>query len=189
MPGIKMTFGEDPSALGRKLKVTVKKFGERQTLAIQAAAKRGAAEIESEGRADIARGGKFSTARWQEGFRALVSYKSRSDLRIRVTHHVFYWKVFEYGATILGRPLLWIPLSFGDAKGADGKGVRARDYPGQLFRVNRKGKNPLLMSDTGPQYVGVESVTIPKKWHLREITKRVSRNLGKYYREAMRNGK
>lgn len=182
MPGIKMTFiGGDQ--LGRKLTVKVKNFGEKQTLSVQTVAKRVAEEIGIEGRDDIAAGGNFSSARWQEGLQTKVSYVARADIRIRVTHSVFFWKVFEFGAKILGKPMLWIPLSFGNSKG-----VRAREYPGQLFRVNRKGKNPLLLSDSGPQYVGVVSVTIPKKWHLREIVKRKSRQMATYYREAMKNG-
>jgi hypothetical protein len=98
--------------------------------------------------------------------------------------------VFEEGRIIRGNPLLWIPLSFAD----DAQGVMARDYPGQLFRIDRAGKSPLLMASGGPggkaqpKYFGRESVTIPKKWHLREIAKQVSRRLGEFYREAMRNG-
>jgi hypothetical protein len=142
-------------------------------------------DIESEGRADIKAGGNFSSPRWQEGFQAKVSYQSRSAINIRVTHSVSYWRVFEFGATIKGKPLLWIPLDFA----TDAKGLRARDYPGKLFRVERPGKAPLLMSDTGPKYFGKESVTIPKKWHLRQVVRNVAGRLNTYYREAMRNGR
>jgi hypothetical protein len=92
--------------------------------------------------------------------------------------------VFELGAKIFGRPLLWIPLSFA----RDAQGLRARDFPEPLFRVNRLGKAPLLMSKTGPKYFGKESVTIPRKWQLRAVIRGVSRRMNRYYKEAMKNG-
>jgi hypothetical protein len=68
--------------------------------------------------------------------------------------------VFQEGRVIHGKPLLWIPLSFSDAVG-----IRARDY-GPLFRVDRSGKSPLLLSpkDGEPKYSGHEQITIPKKF-------------------------
>jgi len=183
MAGIRIVF-EDGEKLGRKLEVNVKKFGERQTRAVQAVAERVKDEMEYQGRANIRAGGNFGSSRWQQGLQALISFASRVNIRIRLTHSVFYWKVFEEGAVIHGRPLLWIPLSFGNAFG-----VSAKDYPKPLFRVNRLGKAPLLLDDQGPQYFGKESVTIPKKWDLRGITKRISRNMGAYYKEAMKNGR
>jgi hypothetical protein len=185
MAGIRLVF-ENGDQLGRKLINKSKNFSERQTIAVQAAANRAAEEIEILGRADIRAGGDCGSARWQEGFRAKVSFQSRSDLRIRITHAVKYWKVFEFGAKILGRPLLWIPLSFSKAGQLK---VRAKDYPEPLFRVDRAGKAPLLLDSSGPQYFGKESVRIPKKWHLRKITAQVSRKLKQYYREAMKNGR
>jgi hypothetical protein len=79
--------------------------------------------------------------------------------------------------------MLWIPLSFGNANGR-----RARDYGKPLFRVNRPGRSPLLMSEDGPQYFGKESVTIPKKWDLRGTVRRIARGLNTIYKEEMRNG-
>jgi hypothetical protein len=174
---------ENGDQLGPKFNAGVKRFAEKATFAMQQAAKTAAAEIEVQGRENIRAGGNFSSARWQDGFQAKVSYQSKNDLTIRVTHSVPYWVVFEEGRTINGRPLLWIPLSFGQSKG-----VRAKDFPGKLFRVDRQGKNPLLMNEQGAQYVGVSSVRIPRKWHLRDIVKRVARNMRQYYKEAMRGG-
>lgn len=169
--------------LGPQFQAGVQRFGDRAVRGIQAAANRAAQEIETEGRANIRAGGNFGSARWQEGFRARLSFKSRADLVIRVTHDVPYWVVFEEGRVIRGKPLLWIPLDFGNANG-----VRARDYPGKLFRVDRVGRNPLLFSDSGPQYVGVTSVRIPRKWHLRQIVRQVARQMRDFYKEAMRSG-
>jgi hypothetical protein len=178
---IKLKGGE---TLGPKLKDRAKRFSEKQTIALQSTANKARELIETEGRANIAEGGNFSSARWQEGFRATLQFVGRNDLVIRVTHAVSYWRVFEFGAKIFGRPMLWIPLSFGNANGR-----RARDYGKPLFRVNRPGRAPLLLSDDGPQYFGKESVTIPKKWDLRGTVRRVARSLNAIYKEEMRNGK
>lgn len=176
---------QDGDQLGRKFKNKTTRFGERQIIAAQTAARRAGDEIVSQGRDDMRRAGNFKSERWQKGLQAKVSYQSRSDITLRITHAIFYWVVFQFGATIKGRPLLWIPLSFA----SDAQGVSAKDYPGQLFRVNRAGKAPLLMADDGPKYFGKESVTIPKKFHLREIAAQVSRKLPQYFKEAMKNGR
>lgn len=179
-------FNEAPKVF----KQNVGKYKEQVTVSTQQVARRVASDIEVEGRADIAAGGNFSSARWQNGLRALVSFETRQRLNIRVTHSVFYWRVFEFGARILGKPMLWIPLSF--AK--DAQKVRARDYPGKLFRVNRKnGKAPLLMTKRGDKaeakYFGKPSVTIPKKWHLKRVIYNASRRMNRYFKEAMRANK
>lgn len=180
---VKVTY-HNGDQLGPKFKAGVQRFRDRQVGAIQQVAREAAAEIEAEGRANIRAGGNFGSARWQDGFRAKVSFKSQADLTIRVTHAVPYWVVFEEGRVIRGKPLLWIPMKFGDSGG-----VRAREYHGKLFRVNREGRNPLLVSDTGVQYVGVTSVKIPRKWHLRDIVKRIARSMRDKYRGAMRSGR
>jgi hypothetical protein len=79
--------------LGPRLKARAKKFSEKQTVALQSTTKKAAELIETAGRANIAQGGNFSSARWQEGFRATVQFLGRSDLVIRVTHAVSYWRV------------------------------------------------------------------------------------------------
>jgi hypothetical protein len=95
-----------------------------------------------------------------------------------------YWRVFQNGAIIQGKPLLWIPLSFA----TEAQGVSAKDYPGRLFRVDRKsGGAPLLMSadDKQPKYSGHESVRIPKKFHLVEIVTAEAKTFGALYRVEM----
>jgi hypothetical protein len=182
--GLKFTM-DGVGELGNKLKINSKKFTERQIKSVQAAARMAKDEIETEGRANIRAGGNFGSARWQEGFQAKISFQGRANLTIRVTHSVTYWHVFEDGAVIRGNPLLWIPLSDSNAAHL---GVRARDYPGPLFRVDRKnGGAPLLHDGTSPQYFGKESVTIPKKWDLRGVVRRVARQMNKFYRQAMRD--
>lgn len=179
---ITIKFGEDAKRIGRQFKFGTQRFGERSIAAAQGAARQCSNSIIQRGREDIKAGGNFGSARWQQGLQAKVSFQSRSDIVIRIVHAVFYWKVFEYGAVIKGRPLLWIPLDFA----SDAKGVMARDYPGQLFRVDRKGKAPLLMSPDGSaKYFGKESVKIPKKFHLRAICQDEATKLPVYYKQLM----
>jgi hypothetical protein len=177
---------ENGDKLGPVFKKNVQTFTKRKSRAQLTAARTAASEIERLGRTNIRSGGDFGSARWQQGFRALLSFQSAVNLVIRVTHSVRYWKVFEEGRVIRGRPLLWIPLSFSNAGRLL---VRARDYPGQLFRVDRPGKAPLLLDKSGPQYFGKTSVRIPKKWNLRGIVRLVARKMSIFYKEAMRNGK
>lgn len=179
-----VVFKYEGKQLGPQFKKGVQKFSARQKAALNTAARQAAQEIEVQGRANIRAGGNFGSARWQKGFRAIVSFGQA--IVIRVTHAVPYWKVFEEGRTIKGRPLLWIPLSFSNAAKL---GVRARDYPTKLFRVDRTGKAPLLLDDTGPQYFGKTSVRIPRKWRLRTIVKQVARKMSAFYREALRRGR
>lgn len=99
--------------------------------------------------------------RWTSAFTTAVE-----NMRISMTLDIPYAGIFATGGTISGKPLLWLPLS-----GTDAEGVQAKDYGG-LFSVNRKsGGVPLLFSlaDKQPKYFGVPSVTIPQKFHFREI--------------------
>ncbi len=159
------------------------------------AAERGAADdvvkfIVPRAAEDIASAGNFGN-RWSDGFKGKVS-EGGGNIRVAFTMPsgppMRYWRVFQYGAVIHGRPLLWIPLSF--AK--DAQGINARDYPGKLFRVNRKsGAAPLLMTRSkGEQaqakYFGKESVTIPKKFHLVEIIKDGAKKLKQFYSDRMK---
>lgn len=177
----------DGKTVGKNFKAGVERYKEKHYRAIQAAARRAALTIEKRGRAQMKGAGDFGSPRWQLGFRAFVSFASRANIRIRVTHAVKYWRIFQFGGTIHGRPLLWIPLSFA----RDAIGVLARNFPGRLFRVDRKGgKAPLLMADGGqPKYFGKASVRIPKKFRLIEIARDEQRRLGRYFREAMKNGR
>ncbi len=135
----------------------------------------------AEAAADIKSAGKFSD-RWVQALQVTTS-RDGGSRSINVIMDIPYWKVFEFGATIQGNPMLWIPLPFAQ----DAKGLRARDFPGGLFRVDRKsGGKPLLLSAaTGePKYFGMDQVTIPQKFHLRDIATRNARRIPEFYRNA-----
>lgn len=141
------------------------------------------------GREDITKGGNFGQ-RWQRSLQGEITPAGRTaNLTLRIFHSIPYAYIFEYGGLIRGRPLLWIPLPWNTFKG------RARDYPGRLFRVDRKGKkNPLLMASTGSgeaeaKYVGVKQVRQKRRFHLRPIIRRVAKTIPFLYRRAARLAK
>lgn len=125
-------------------------------------------------RINIRQAGKFGT-RWTEGLTGEIVLK-KDAVTTEYRHAVPYFSVFQFGKIIHGKPLLWIPLSFA----RDAQGIRARDFPGGLFRVDRKsGKAPLLFSRNSaePKYFGIDKVRIPKKFRVLEIIREVSRNI------------
>lgn len=184
MAGIRFYFdGDRTGPLFQRMTV---RQGDRVRAAARAAALDAAADIEEQGAADIKDAGNFGS-RWTSGFKATVG-EGGGNIKIAVTEDVPYWRVFQYGAVIHGKPLLWIPMSFA----ADAQGVNASDYPGMLFRVDRKADGlPLLLTPGKPaqvKYFGKASVTIPKKFHLLEITRNVARNMRDYYNARFKGG-
>jgi len=175
-------FLED-DRVGQQLQRGALRMRDSVLKAARSAAQNVADQILQEGREDIQASGNFGT-RWTQGLHADVSEEG-DNIVIGITHDVPYFMVFEQGAIIHGKPLLWIPLSFA----GDAQGVRARDYPGVLFRVDRKsGAAPLLLA-TGkpaqPKYFGKESVTIPKKFRIREIARIAAGRLGSLFSARM----
>lgn len=159
-----------------------RKYG-RMADATRDAANRVAEDIKTQGDADILGAGKF-TKRWTDSFRVLLEpARGRTiNILIRAVSSIPYFMIHERGGVIKGRPLLWIPLPW------TGLRMRARDYPGSLFRVDREAKNPLLLDyATGePKYVGVESVTLRKRFHIGRIIRNAAKRTGAYYRAAYR---
>lgn len=83
--------------------------------------------VKREGRADIARAG-FST-RWQNALRVEIfpaGTKPSANAAAFIYHKIGYAWVFEEGATIRGKPTLWLPL------------------PGAPKRIGRKRVTPAL---------------------------------------------
>jgi hypothetical protein len=178
---------------GEKLGSQLKKTGIKFKSKIHAAAKSAAEDtvdyVVPRARDDISSAGKFGS-KWTGGFKGKVT-QGGGFIKVSFTMGgdppVAYWRVFEEGATIHGKPLLWIPLSFA----TDAKGVSAKDYPGKLFRVDRKsGAAPLLLAagkPAVPKYFGKESVTIPKKFHLTEIVQDGAKQLKLFFVERMKS--
>jgi hypothetical protein len=171
--------------IGPQLERNSVKWKARINDAARGAAKDVVEYVEPKARADIRGAGQFGQ-RWSSGF---VGKVTEGGGNIRVSFSMpseppmRHWRVFEFGAVIRGKPLLWIPLSF--AK--DAQGIRARDYPGKLFRVDRKAGAPLLLggNPATPKYFGKTQVTIPKKFHLRDIIKEGAKQLKLFYSARM----
>lgn len=149
-------------------------------------------------RADIAAAG-FGP-KWQSALR-VNTYPAKPSMgaALFLFHRIPYSDVFEEGATIRGKPLLWLPLH--DApKGASGRAISARQliathaggYTG-LIPVRRAGRAPLLFGVTAdkkrspkPLYVGISSVTIRKKFHVASITQEVANQLPDLYSKNLK---
>jgi hypothetical protein len=175
----------DPLSLKPDLDAHADKIRQRIEKAVAAATQKLADNILKEGRSDISGAGKFG-ARWTDGLTVDVSTDQPLTGSLTIRHAVPYWHIFQVGGVIHGKPLLWIPLS-----NAGLTGVSARDFPGRLFRVDRKsGGAPLLMSaaDKQVKYTGHESVRIPKKFHLVEIITAQAKTFGALYRVEMTQG-
>lgn len=106
-----------------------------------------ATQVQRQGRAEIARSGL--SRRWQTGFKTYVFPRrpgQAGELAMRGQHRIGYANVFERGARIGGKPLLWIPLPTAP-KRINGKPTTAGEYVravGPLHSINRPGRPPLL---------------------------------------------
>ena len=169
--------------LDAQLNRNLDKYRQKIQVALGAATDQLAESMVEKGREDIASAGNFGSRWTTEGLTSDVS-GSGTTRTITIREAVPYWRVFQEGAVVQGKPLLWIPLSFAP----EAQGVSAKDYPGRLFRVDRKsGGAPLLLSadDKQPKYSGHESVRIPKKFHLVEIVTAEAKTFGALYRVEM----
>jgi hypothetical protein len=178
MPELRFQF--DGDAIGRRFNRAIRQQADRVKQALKGTAEDAKQEILKKGRADIASAGNFGS-RWTDGLHVEVKQDDASgDATIDVSHDVPYFLVHEKGALIRGKPLLAIPMSFAP----DAKGVLARNYPGGLFRVDRKaGGAPLLLSRrTGEvKYFLRQQVRIPKRFHLLEIIRDVAKRMREFY--------
>jgi hypothetical protein len=155
-----------------------KRISTKVAPAVRAAAQDAADEIKQATKDDVQGAGRFGS-RW---FPDAMVRTGGGNVRIDVTEQVPYWRIFQHGGTISGRPLLWIPLG---VAGNDAAGVSAKDY-GPLFRVDRGGgKAPLLLAPGRPaqvKYFGKTSVYEPKKFHIIEIVRETAKRMADFFR-------
>lgn len=166
---LRMSF--DAAKAAKQLNILVGK----ETAAFKAAVKnsmiQAGAEIWRRADKDILRAGKFSQ-RWPAALTIKNSFEGfNAQMRVGFNSTIPYGHIHEFGGTIRGKPLLWIPLPWNPVKRP------ASQYPGKLFRVERPGKNPLLFSaeDKHAKYVGVKQVTLRPRFHIRSIVANVVR--------------
>lgn len=158
-----------------ELDETIAQTKRRIQQAVTDASEQFADDVVSLGRADIASAGNF-TGRWVSGFTSEISGRT-----IVFRHSIGLWRVFQSGATISGKPLLWIPVDPG--------GPPASKFGGRLFSVKRlkKRDTPLLMSadDRQVKYIGIKKVRIRRKFHLLKIIRDEAKKLRQRLREGM----
>lgn len=121
-----------------------------------------AKDIEAEMRADIAAGGM---QRFAKSKRNRVAVRSRGETGYAIQMYLWpnFMAAWEYGATTVGAPILWIPAP-GNIFGR----MRASKYPGKLIKL--PGKNILINPVTKKiAYIGVRRTTIKPRLNLREI--------------------
>jgi hypothetical protein len=135
---MEFTFKRD----GRDFDEVVSDFAKLQGQAAQEAIKDVAAYMIAKGRANIAAAGFAGGL--ENTLNVSTSFSSNRDVA-RVSHGVPYAMVFEHGATIEGKPLLWLPLP-GTPKTIGARKMTAKLYEqeiGPLFYV-KGGKYPML---------------------------------------------
>jgi Family of unknown function (DUF6441) len=177
---LKFVFSADDALLKQLLDAAEEEIAKAKEGAVQDAA----ALAVREGRANIASAG-FS-ARWQQGLRSKFYPNKGGDPAAIVFHRVGFASVFERGATIGGKPILWLPVT----RNLPG-GVRSpRKYGRKLVSVNVAGKPPMLFDaqdrKRGPLFFGVRTVTIRKRFDLMAIFARAAEKLREFYENRIK---
>jgi hypothetical protein len=135
------------SALRGEFAAELQKIEQPIAKAATAAVREAAELAKTEGRASIAAAG-FGR-KWQNALRSKVYPPNRDSLRpaALIYHKVPYARVFEEGAVIRGKPLLWLPLP-NTPMGAGGRRIPANKFRQEvgmpLYTIQRPGKPPML---------------------------------------------
>jgi hypothetical protein len=180
-----------------------------------------AAELAKVGaRANVAAAG-FSR-KWQNALRSKVYPPNRDSIRAAalIYHKVHYAQVFEEGAIIHGKPLLWLPLP-NAPMGRAGRRIPPAQFQQQvgmpLYTIRRPGRPPMLganvrMTDARagkpisltllrrgrnpggrgtvrlvPLYVGVEPVTITRRFAIIDAIRHAAAKLPELYLKHFRD--
>ena len=133
-----------------------------------------AATSVQEGRRDIAAAGPNFRQNWQEGLQYRTKGAKRDevaslDAQATIYHRYGIAGIFEHGAVIHGKPLLWIPTTrAAPAPSKSGKKLVSATINGKpmLFDANDRDRH------RKPLYVGVPQVTIRKTFHITDIVKK-----------------
>lgn len=170
-------------------------FG-RVATAATGAINKGAEDLRARARASISSGG-FSN-KWQNAYRVEVfprGAKASVDAAIWAWHKIPYAGVFETGATIRGKPMLWLPTKFAPNRIGGKKPTPSLfiKFIGPL-RSTKGTKHPMLVAAfqargrrrkggprTVPIFVGVPLVHIPKKFDLEKAAQSVRDQLPDHY--------
>jgi hypothetical protein len=161
---------------------------------------------------DIAkRGGRSSIAaagfsrKWQNALRVNIYPAQGESLRPAafIFHKIRYAGVFEEGAVIGGKPLLWLPLS--NVPVRRGRTMRPSEYVrsiGPLVSIQRPGSPPLLFpkyrakrgrrraADSfarKPLYIGLSRVQIAKRFDIKGSAQQAAAQLPSLYAKHLKD--
>lgn len=205
------------SDVSKELKSAVRDFQKPIAQAATAAMKEAADTAVSDGRSELANAGfsiksqkAFTSKLYPKGGKVSLSPSAR------VYHRIGYFRVFEEGATITGKPKLWLPLDTVPF-GAGGRQLTPKQYVqriGQLRSVNRPGRVPMLVGRAGratiaratekvtrlrkgalskgvfgasiPLFVGIDIAKISKRLDLYGAIERAAERLGEFYEKNVK---
>lgn len=150
-------------------------------------------EFKSKARANIAASGMGS--RMQNSFRVNVYPANRIALAPAIFgyHVAGYAELYENGGVIQPRrgTKLWIPLPTVPMK--SGRRPSPRKLGIKLTSVNVRGKKPLLVGRVNgtakpvPLYVGVNSVTVRKRWNIAGVAEAISNRLPVIFDQVLKD--
>lgn len=185
MSGPAVSFTFDAQSIARAFNAPASRLGKASSLAMRELAQ----NILAGGRASIASAG-FSK-RWQDGLIATVYPTSGTpiDEQLYVRHRNNLARVFEFGAPdIVGRPLMWLPLDAAPTRSGSTSKMTPRQYTqagGALRYIPaRVMGHPMLakkaasrLFPTEALYIGIQRISIPKKWDIMGVCERESAKL------------
>jgi Family of unknown function (DUF6441) len=177
---VKFELTVDQSALTKIVRAKQRSIAR----AADAALRETATNAVEEGRSNIAGAGKFGP-KWQQGLQfRMVGAQKGGEPKAIIFHRFGFAGVFEHGATIAGKPLLWIPTTPGGPRASrSGKKLTSATVRGKpmLFDANDRDR------DRKPLYIGVPSVRIPRKWRITEIVKENAARIGELFRKYLKD--
>jgi hypothetical protein len=159
MAGVKFYF--EGEQIGPKFQRKTRRDGERVRKAIREGSADAAEEMVKKGRENIAGAGRFGT-RWTEGLTAPVT-EGGGNIKIDLKHTISYFMVHQRGATIRGRPWLYIPYKAEQAS---------------LVKGSRPGVGGLAK---------VRQVVIPKRFRVIEIALEIARRMQQFYNKRLKS--
>jgi hypothetical protein len=177
---MKLVFSADEAALEKLIEEI-----EQKVYAAEVGAVHDVADLAiKQGRANIA-GAGFSS-RWQRALTYSFYPNKGSDPAAVIFDRIPFANVFEFGMTIQGRPLLWLPIEQNLPQGVHSP----KQYGRKLVSVNIAGKPPLMFDAAnrlaGPLFVGVSSVNIRKRWDLMRIFAAAVARLDEFYQKRLK---
>ena len=132
-----------------------------------------------QGRANIASAG-FPPS-WQNALSEHFYPNKGGDPAAVIFDKIPFASVFEFGATIGGKPLLWLPIE----QNLPPNVHSPKQYGRKMVSVNIAGKAPMMFDKfdrlRGPLFVGVRAAHIQKRFDLLRIFAAAAARLGEFY--------